>query len=779
MKKYELWYNTQVPFGHENRDLYYHGQDIPDDGWEKWSLPIGNGYMGVSVFGRTFTERLQITENSLSNPAIWKSGWGCNGGISNFCELYVDVAHDFSRVKDYRRSLSINTAVARTEYSLDGVSYVREYFTTYPDKVLVTKFSADREGMINVTVRPEVPFVIDFLVNEGDGMGKSGSLSVSGNRITFGGVMHYYGIKFEGQIAVIPSGGELVANESTIEVKNADSMVIIVAVGTNYKMESRVFLENDPKKKLEPYEHPHRKVSAILDAAMQYSYAQLLERHVADYKALFERAYVDLGGKVPNIPTDKLLENYKNGQRDAYLEELIFSYGRYLLIASSRPGTYPANLQGTWSQYGSSPWSAGYWHNINIQMNYWPSFNTGLHELFLPYLEYYKAYRPFTEKIADEYVKEYFPEKYSDIPGDNGFAIGTAAWLYTLEGPFAPLKGHSGPGTGAFTTKLFTDFLQFTMDKERFGELVYDANLKMSKFLSKMLEEQEDGKLLVKYSASPEQIVEQNPQSVEASHKSAHYYTKGCAFDQQMVYESYKDTIALADELGKKDAFIEQIRADITCLDPVQIGASGQVKEFREENFYGDIGEKNHRHVSQLMGLYPGTIINSSTPEWMKGAAVTLDLRGDESTGWSTAIKLNSWARLKSGSRSYDLLRMVLKNCTQPNLWDAHPPFQIDGNFGTTAGIAEMLLQSHEGYLHLLPALPDVWADGGFEGLCARGGFVIGAKWKNKRLTSIRVSSRVGGKLRIYLGEGYENEGAKGGFICRDTLAGEDFVLEF
>ena len=780
MKNYELWYTNEPPFGWENRALFYHGQDIPDDGWEKWSLPIGNGYMGVNVFGRTFTERLQITENSLSNPAIWNVGWGCNGGLSNFCELYIDVGHEFSRVSDYRRSLSLNNAVAKTEYSLDGVRYVREYFTTYPDRVFVTRFSADKSGAINLTVRPEVPFVKDFLAREGDGMGKSGSVSALGNRITLSGEMHYYNIKFEGQIAVIPCGGELVTGEKTIEVKNADGLVIIVAVGTNYKMESRVFLEDDPKKKLEPYPHPHDRVTSILDSAMQYSYEQLLKRHIEDYQSLFDRAFIDLGGTDPLIPTDKLLENYKIGKRDAYLEELYFSYGRYLLIASSRPGTYPANLQGTWSEYASSPWSSGYWHNINIQMNYWPSFNTNLNELFLPYLEYHKAYRPLTERIADEYVKEYFPERYSKEPGENGFAIGTAAWLYTLEGPFAPFKGHSGPGTGAFTTKLFTDYLQFTMDKDGLLEFVYDVNLKMSKFLSKMLEEQEDGKLLVKYSASPEQLAGQaQPTTVEQSHRAPHYYTKGCAFDQQMVYESYKDTVALADELGIKDDFVEQIRRYIDRLDPVIIGASGQIQEFREEEYYGDIGEKHHRHISQLVGVYPGTLINQNTPEWIKGAEATLNFRGDESTGWSTAHKLNVWARIKKGNRAYDLLKMLLSTCTLPNLWDTHPPFQIDGNLGATAGIAEMLLQSHEGYLHLLPAIPDQWSVGAFYGLTARGGFTVSAKWENKRLSTLHIISKVGGVLKIYLGDGYDGKDIKDGYICRDTFAGEEISFEF
>ena len=779
MKKYELWYTGEAPYGHENRALYYHGQDIPDDGWEKWSLPIGNGYMGVNIFGRTVTERLQITENSLSNPAIWNAGSGCNGGLSNFCELYIDVGHEFSRVSDYRRSLSLNDSVARTEYVCDGVRYTREYFTSYPDKVFVTRFSADKGGAVSLKVRPEIPFIGDCLVKEGDGMGKSGSVWAQGNRITLSGVMHYYGIKFECQIAVLPQGGEVITGKETIEVIGADSVIIMATVGTNYKMESRVFLEEDPKKKLAPYEHPHARVTAILDGAIKQSYDELKERHIADYRALNDRAWVDLGGTMPDISTDELLENYKKGERNPYLEELYFAYGRYLLISSSRPDTYPANLQGTWTQYASSPWSSGYWHNINIQMNYWPAFNTNLHELFIPYIEYYKAYRPLTEKIADEYVREYFPECYSSERGENGFAIGTAAWLYTLGGPFAPFKGHSGPGTGAFTTKLFTDYEQFTANKTEYLELAYDANRGMAKFLSKMLEEQEDGTLLVKYSASPEQIIMKDPKTMEDSHRSPHYYTKGCAFDQQMVYECYKDTVTLADELGVSDEFVEKLRVDMCRLDPVQIGASGQIKEFREEEYYGDIGDPHHRHISHLVGVYPGTIVTRDTPQWQKGAEVALNGRGDKSTGWSTAHKMNVWARLKRGERAYDLFVSMLTNCTLPNLWDTHPPFQIDGNLGTTAGVAEMLLQSHEGCLHILPALPSAWSDGELHGLCARGGFVVDAKWREGRLTYLKVRSNAGQHLRIYMGEGYSHVWIKDGYVERDTYVGEEIELIF
>jgi len=320
--------------------------------------------------------------------------------------------------------------------------------------------------------------------------------------------------------------------------------------------------------------------------------------------------------------------------------------------------------------------------------------------------------------------------------------IGTGASLFKVDGIDPPGTGHSGPGTGAFTTKLFSDFCAFAPDRADALTLAYSANRSMARFLSKTLEKQSDGTLLVKYSASPEQ-----------RHNGLHYHTTGCAFDQQMVYECYKDTVKIADLLGISDNFIEQLRLDLDHLDPVQVGASGQIKEFREEIHYGDIGEYHHRHISHLVGLYPGTLISASTPAWLDAAQVSLNLRGDESTGWSTAHKLNAWARTKNGNRAYDLLQMLLKKCTLPNLWDAHPPFQIDGNFGATAGMAEMLLQSHEGYLHVLPALPDAWDCGAFEGLTARGGFTVSAEWRFRRVTSLTVTARVDGKLKVRVGE--------------------------
>ena len=744
MKKYELFYTSEAPYGGEDYYIFCHYgfPNLPDDGWEKWSLPIGNGYMGVNVFGRTETERLQITENSFSNPAMYEPEFaelysrhkGKIAGLHNFCEMYVDFGHPFAEVTDYRRSLSLNNAIAKTEYTYNGVRYTRAHFTSYPDKVFVTRLEADKKGALSFKVRAMLPGIGDWLIEEGDGLGRSGSVAASDGVLTFSGVLNYYGIKYEGQIKIIADDGEIFTEGESIGLKNGTDATVIVAVGTNYKLESRVFLENDPKKKLEPYPHPHDKVTRILKNACAKKYSELLARHLSDYCPIISRACVDFGGKVSSLPTDRLLEAYKNGEESVYLEELFFTYGRYLLIASSRVGTYPANLQGTWNKYTSSPWSSGYWHNINIQMNYWPAFNTNLLDCFLPYIDYYKAYRKSTEQIADDYVKAYFPDKYSENEGGNGFIIGTGCWLYRVTGPAAPGMGHSGPGTGAFTTKLLSDYYDFSVDAEQLYT-VYEGNRSMAQFLSKTLEEQEDGTLLVKYSASPEQY-----------HGATHYHTKGCAFDQQMVWECYNDTVKYADMLGINDEFVERLRADRERLDPIQIGLSGQIKEYREEQYYGDIGEYHHRHISHLVGLYPGTSINGNNPEHLKAAQYSLTERGDVSTGWSTGHKMNAWARTKNGNRAHDLLVSLLKNRTLPNLWDTHPPFQIDGNFGATAGVAEMLIQSHEGYVHVLPALPDAWSCGSFDGLTARGGLTVSAEWRNKRVTSLRVTAKQDGE---------------------------------
>ncbi len=740
MKDYILQYNKQTPLRNDELSLRDHRKcNIPEDGWERWSLPIGNGYMGINIFGRTDTERLLITENSLSNPCAYHDNFpGGAAGLSNFCSFYLDFAH--KRVKNYRRSLNLNKALCTTVYEYKGVNYKREHFASYPDNVFVTKITSDRENSISFTLRADVSLNRPYLFEEGDGMGKTAEIRAENDEITVKGEMHYYGIKFYGKMKVRLADGTVSVNGNALEIKGATEVLLVFSCATNYVPEERVFLENEPAKKLSPYSVPENKVNENAENGVRTGFCQLFNNHLKDYSALFDRAQIDLSGESEGLTTDKLLSRYRRVRDSRYLEELVFQYGRYLLISSSRPGGRPANLQGIWNRYDSAPWSSGYWHNINVQMNYWPSFNTNLHECFIPYIDYYNSYKALAARNADEYIKKYFPEEYSD---DNGIAIATGAWLYDMEKLPDPKTGHSGAGTGAFTVKLFDDYFEFTRDEKFLRETGYPALRRVSVLLSKILERQEDGTLLAKYSASPEQC-----------HNDEYYHTKGCAFDQQMIYQCWQDTVKAAEILGINDSFIDYIKENLPRLSPVLIGKSGQVKEFREEKYYGDIGEKHHRHISHLVGLYPGNIITSENEDYIKAAQVTLNRRGDKSTGWSTAHKLNLWARTKNGERAYDLVKMALSKCMATNLWDLHPPFQIDGNFGFTAGVAEMLLQSHEGFIEVIPALPAKWKTGSFCGLTARGGFIVDATWENGEITSISVLSLSGERLRIKTSKG-------------------------
>lgn len=728
-RTYEIWDDQPAP----NRGKDYsriQSRGFPaDPDWEAHSYPIGNGYMGANIFGRTDMERIQITEKTLTNGAPYGSG-----GMTNFAEVFLEFNH--YEADHYKRTLNLSEGISYVSYEHQGVKYFREYFASYPNNVLVIKLSASEKEKISCKVSAVNP----YLRSSDELLTKYGITEAKNNTIILTGTVPSFSLNYEGQIKIIHEGGKLIPNNENglneIRIIDANSAVILIATGTNYKLNDQVFLNDSTHLKLDRNVFPHQEVTETIENASKLGFEKLKELHMKDYQTLFSRVDLKLSAEVPQLPTKKLVENYKQNASEVYLEELMFHFGRYLLIASSRQGTLPSGLQGVWSQYHVTPWSGGYWHNINVQMNYWGAFSANLKETFTPYEEYLNAYLPKAYVNGNNYIKTWHPDAFDHNERGNGWCIGTGANAYAIGSP----GGHSGPGTGGFTTKLLWDRYEFTRDTAFLREVAYPAILGMSTFLSKTLVPSPDGVLLVDRSASPEQ-----------RHNEAHYMTKGTTFDQGFVWETYNDLMKSAKILDMNDPFLATVSGQIKKLDPIIIGESGQIKEYREENKYGDIGDPKHRHISHLCTIYPGTLINSDHPEWIKAASTVLDFRGNNTTGWAMAHRMNVRARTREAEKAHEVYSKFLSERTLPNLWTVHPPFQIDGNLGTMAGVVEMLVQSHEGFIEPLPALPKAWETGSFNGLVARGNFEIELNWEKSKISFFKIISKSGGKCCIKL----------------------------
>jgi len=741
--------------------------ETPAKIWEE-SIPLGNGRIGLMPWGGVEKERVVLNEITLwsgqkqdaDNPDAYQhlteirrllfhgkndeaqdlmyktftckgkgSGGGEYGNYQNFGNLYLDFRYPDSsaKVSNYRRELNIGKAVATTSFQKGNITYYREYFTSFINDVGVIKLTADKKKAIS--------FVISLQRDERYTVELEGKMLVIHGQLSADGISDN-GMKYYGAVKVKLKGGRILFHNNSIIVNDANEAVILVCMATNY-------LNPDPK----------AFALDLLNNAERLNYSKMKKEHTAKFDAFFNRVNLSLPANAnSNLPINKRLEAFVSDSTDADLAALYFQNGRYLLISSTREGSLPPNLQGLWAPQINTPWNGDYHLNINLQMNLWPAEVTNLSELQLPLVEYVKS----LVKPGENTAKTYY--------NSHGWVTHILGNVWGFTSPSEDPSWGATNTAGAWLCQHLWEHYQFTLDK-KFLASVYPVMKGASQFFSDMLvEDPRNGYLVTAPTTSPE-----NSYLLPSGRNVS--ICAGSTMDNQIVCELFSNTISSAELLGTDSALIGELKAKRARLAPTSIGKYGQIMEWMEDYPESDV---HHRHVSQLYGLYPGNEITcEKTPELMEAAKTTLERRGDESTGWSMAWKINFWARLKDGNRAYKLIHDLLKPAgnnrgTYPNLFSAHPPMQIDGNFGGCAGIAEMLLQSHAGYIEFLPALPDAWETGHFEGLKVRGGGEVSAWWEQGSLTKITLKADASNRFVIQLPPKWNSDkiaGTKSSFV--------------
>ena len=744
-------------------------------GWEEEALPIGNASLGAKVFGLIGAERIQFNEKSLwSGGPLPDSSDYQGGNLQNqygflaeirqalekrdynrakelaeqylvgpqtsqygtylsFGDIFIEFSQQgttLSQVTDYQRQLNISKALATTSYAYKGTRFEREAFASFPDDLLLQRFTKEGSETLDFTIELSLTrdLASDGKYEQKKSDYKECQLDITDSHILMKGRVKDNDLRFAGCLAWQTDGDIRVLSDK-VQISGASYANLFLAAKTDFAQNPA----SNYRKKIDL----EKQVKDLMETAKEKGYDQLKSRHIQDYQALFQRVQLDLGAEVDASTTDELLRNYKPKEGKA-LEELFFQYGRYLLISSSRdcPDALPANLQGVWNAVDNPPWNSDYHLNINLQMNYWPAYVTNLLETAFPVINYIDDLRVYGRLAATRYAGI-----VSQEGEENGWLVHTQATPFGWTAPGWDYYWGWSPAANAWMMQTVYEAYSFYRDQDYLREKIYPMLRETVRFWNAFLHEDQQAQRWV---SSPSYSPEHGPISI------------GNTYDQSLIWQLFHDFIQAAQELELDEDLLTEVKEKFDLLNPLQITQSGRIREWYEEeeqHFQNEKVEAQHRHASHLVGLYPGNLFSYKGQDYLEAARASLNDRGDGGTGWSKANKINLWARLGDGNRAHKLLAEQLKTSTLPNLWCSHPPFQIDGNFGATSGMAEMLLQSHTAYLVPLAALPDAWSSGSVSGLMARGHFEVSMRWEDKKLLQMTILSRSGGGLSVsYLG---------------------------